>query len=70
VVTFEHLLLYGGGANWLRNKITSKKINIVVLEEPEFANAYGFEIKAREALAQEQEELEPAQDQSEQEIKE
>lgn len=70
VVTFEHLVLYGGGANWLRNKITSKKINIVVLEEPEFANAYGFEIKAREALAQEQEELEPAQDQSEQEIKE
>lgn len=50
IITFEHLIFFGGGANWLKNKLTSQKVNITILEEPEYANAYGFEIKAKEIL--------------------
>ncbi len=48
VVTFDTVLLFGGGARLLQGKIEAKKVKIVVLPEPEFANARGFEIKARE----------------------
>ena len=54
VITFEHLVFFGGGANWLKGKLISEKVNVVILEEPEFANAYGFAVKALELLSKTQ----------------
>jgi len=54
VITFEHLVFFGGGANWLKGKLVSEKVNVVILEEPEFANAYGFAVKALELLSKAQ----------------
>ncbi len=42
VVPFEVIVLMGGGANWLRGKIESKRVEVVVLDEPEYSNVYGF----------------------------
>jgi hypothetical protein len=49
VVAFDTVLFFGGGARLLEGKIKSNKVNVVVLEDPEFANAMGFRIKAEES---------------------
>jgi hypothetical protein len=48
VVTFDTVLFFGGGARLLQDKLEAKKVEIIVLSEPEFANARGFAIRARE----------------------
>jgi len=48
VITFDTVVFFGGGARLLQDKLEAKKVKIVVLSEPEFANARGFAIKARE----------------------
>ncbi|HWR57489.1 MAG TPA: ParM/StbA family protein [Thermodesulfovibrionales bacterium] len=48
VVVFNTVLLFGGGARLLNGKLAAKKVKIAILSEPEFANARGFAIKARE----------------------
>lgn len=50
VVTFNYVLFIGGGANYLRDKISAKKVEIVIPDEPEFANVFGFREKAYELL--------------------
>jgi len=50
VITFETVLLFGGGARYVKEKINSEKVDIVILEDPEYANAVGFEIRAREVF--------------------
>lgn len=46
VVTFQTVLLFGGGARLLQGKIQASKVKVIVLPDPEFANARGFAIKA------------------------
>lgn len=46
VVNFQTVLLFGGGARLLQGKIQASKVKVIVLPEPEFANARGFRIKA------------------------
>jgi hypothetical protein len=48
VVVFDTVLLFGGGARLLNGKLQANKVKIVILAEPEFANARGFALKARE----------------------
>ena len=47
-VDFDHVVFFGGGANFLSDMIESKRVKVHVLDEPEYANVRGFEIKARE----------------------
>ncbi len=49
VVAFDTVLFFGGGARLLTGKIESSRVKVVVMEEPEFANAMGFRIKAEES---------------------
>jgi hypothetical protein len=39
---FDTVLVFGGGATLIRDTISSSKVNIKILPEPEFANAAGF----------------------------
>jgi hypothetical protein len=39
---FDTVLVFGGGAMLIRDTISSSKVNIKILPEPEFANAAGF----------------------------
>ena len=39
---FDRVLLFGGGAALLKNGVPARNIEVVVLPEPEFANARGF----------------------------
>lgn len=39
---FETVLVFGGGATLIRDTISSNRVNIRILPEPEFANAAGF----------------------------
>lgn len=39
---FETVLVFGGGATLIRDTLSSSRIDIKVLTEPEFANAAGF----------------------------
>jgi plasmid segregation protein ParM len=39
---FERVLLFGGGAALLKDEFPAKNIEVVILPEPEFANARGF----------------------------
>ena len=48
IVAFDTVLFFGGGARLLTGKIESSRVKVVVMEEPEFANAMGFRIKAEE----------------------
>jgi hypothetical protein len=48
VVRFETVLLFGGGARYLENKVESSRVKIIVLSDPEYANAEGFFIRAKE----------------------
>ena len=48
VISFDTVLFFGGGARLLDGKLEAKKVKIVALPEPEFANSRGFAIKARE----------------------
>ena len=50
VVAFDTVLFFGGGARLLTGKIESSRVKVVVMEEPEFANAMGFRIKAEESV--------------------
>ncbi|MDA8105782.1 MAG: ParM/StbA family protein [Nitrospiraceae bacterium] len=50
VIFFDTILLFGGGARLLDGKLEAKKVQIVTLPEPEFANARGFAIKAKEIV--------------------
>lgn len=43
--TFDEVLMFGGGTHYLP-EINSKNVKITKLEEPEFANARGFEVLA------------------------
>lgn len=43
---FDTVLLFGGGATLIRDQVSAKKIQVVVLPEPEFANAAGFRLIA------------------------
>ena len=51
VVGFDTVLFFGGGARLLAGKIESKGVRVVVMEQPEFANALGFRIRAEETAA-------------------
>jgi len=55
LIAFDVVVFMGGGANWLKGKVESQKVEVVVLDEPEYANAYGFRVKAEEVLRQESE---------------
>ncbi len=50
VITFETILLFGGGSRLIKSEITAEKVQIVTLEEPEFANCEGFKIRAEEII--------------------
>jgi plasmid segregation protein ParM len=39
---FDRVLLFGGGAALLKEGFPAKNIEVVILPEPEFANARGF----------------------------
>ena len=39
---FDRVLFFGGGASFLKNGLPAKNIEVVILPEPEFANARGF----------------------------
>jgi hypothetical protein len=52
VIAFGTVVLFGGGARLLEGKLKAKKVKIVVLSEPEFANARGFVVRARELNGQ------------------
>jgi hypothetical protein len=39
---FDTVLVFGGGATLIRDTISSNRVNIRILSEPEFANAAGF----------------------------
>jgi hypothetical protein len=39
---FDRVLLFGGGAAFLKNGLPARNIEVVVLPEPEYANARGF----------------------------
>ncbi len=51
VVGFDTVLFFGGGARLLAGKVESKGVRVVVMDEPEFANALGFRIRAEEKAA-------------------
>ena len=51
VVAFDTVLFFGGGARLLTGKIESSRVKVVVMEEPEFANAIGFRIRAEKSAA-------------------
>ncbi len=51
VVVFDTVLCFGGGAKLLNGIVESSRVNVVVMEEPEFANAIGFRIRAQIMLA-------------------
>jgi plasmid segregation protein ParM len=48
VITFNTIALFGGGARLVQDKLTSNKVKIMTLKEPEFSNAVGFGLKASE----------------------
>jgi len=48
VITFDTVLFFGGGARLIDGLLSSAKINVVIQNEPEYANARGFLIKANE----------------------
>ena len=43
---FDRVLLFGGGAALLKNGLPVRNIDVIVLNEPEFANARGFQTLA------------------------
>ena len=49
VVVFDTVLFFGGGARLLNGKVESSRVNVVILDEPEFANALGFRIRMEES---------------------
>lgn len=50
VVTFDTVLLFGGGARLVKERVASNTVKIVVLDEPEYANALGFRVRAEELM--------------------
>jgi len=50
VITFETILLFGGGTRLIKSKVAAEKVEIVTLEEPEFANCEGFRVRAEELI--------------------
>jgi len=47
--SFETVLLFGGGARLVREHLSAGNVNLVILDEPEFANAAGFAVIAARA---------------------
>jgi hypothetical protein len=43
---FDTVLLFGGGATLIREQVAARTIRVVILQEPEFANAAGFRLIA------------------------
>lgn len=43
---FDTVLLFGGGATLIRDQVAARKIRVIILPEPEFANAAGFRLIA------------------------
>ncbi len=43
---FDRVLLFGGGAAFLKNGLPARNIEVIVLPEPEYANARGFQTLA------------------------
>lgn len=43
---FDTVLLFGGGATLIKDQVAAKKIQVIILPEPEFANAAGFRLIA------------------------
>jgi len=43
---FDQVLLFGGGAAFLKNELPARNIKVIVLPEPEYANARGFQALA------------------------
>lgn len=43
---FETVLLFGGGATLIKDQVVARKIRVIILPEPEFANARGFHLIA------------------------
>ena len=54
VMAFNTVLFFGGGARLLAGKIAASKVKAIVMEEPEYANATGFRVRAEELLADDQ----------------
>ena len=50
-VTFDTVLFFGGGARLLDGKVEASKVKVVVMEDPEYANAIGFRARAEEMIA-------------------
>ena len=50
VITFETIVFFGGGSRLIEGELTAEKVNIVTLQEPEFANCEGFKIRAEELI--------------------
>lgn len=47
--SFETVLLFGGGAKLVREHLSDGNVNLVILDDPEFANAGGFAVIAERA---------------------
>lgn len=43
---FDKVVLFGGGATLIRHQLEAKSVQIIVLPEPEYANAVGFALIA------------------------
>lgn len=50
VVTFERVVFFGGGSYALRGRVEGKSVVVEVMEDAEYANAYGFRERAYEVL--------------------
>lgn len=47
--SFETVLLFGGGARLVKDHLSAGNVNLVIQDEPEFANASGFAVIAERA---------------------
>lgn len=52
VVTFGRVVFFGGGSFWLRGRVSGRSVIVDVLEDAEFANAYGFRERAIEVIGE------------------
>lgn len=52
MTTFDTVVMAGGGARLVQNRVSSERVKIIILDQPEYANVTGFEIRAKEMEAQ------------------
>jgi len=50
---FERVLLFGGGASFLKSSLPARNVEVLVLPEPEFTNARGFFLLSQGYFTQE-----------------